>query len=269
MWGRGATAPCAGAFIELAERLADRVRIIVTGYFRTGFEVVEKADLTPVTVADREAEAAMRAAICEAFPEHGIVGEEFGAERAEAEHVWVLDPVDGTKRFVTGNPQFGTLIALLRGGRPILGVIDMPCLEERWVGAAGRPTIHRDRAGSREVRVRPCAALSAAALYATSPQMFEGPDFDAFERLRRALRMTLYGGECYAYGLLASGFVDLVVEADMAPYDYLPLVAVVEGAGGRITDWRGRPLGLQSDGRVLAAGDPGLHQAAQRLLARP
>ena len=174
-------AHCPEAFIELAERLAERARSIVAGYFRTGFEVADKADRTPVTVADREAEAAMRAAIAEAFPEHGIVGEEFGAERAGAEHVWVLDPVDGTKRFVTGNPQFGTLIALLRDGRPILGVIDMPCLDERWLGAAGRPTIHRaihrDRAGSREVRVRPCAALSAAALYATSPQMFEGADF--------------------------------------------------------------------------------------------
>ena len=260
-------ADCPDAFVALAERLADRARSIVTGYFRTAFTVEAKADLTPVTVADREAEAAMRAMIAEAFPDHGVVGEEFGAERADADYVWVLDPVDGTKRFITGHVQFGTLIALLREGRPILGVIDMPSLEERWLGATGRPTIHRDRKGAREARVRPCAALSEAALYATSPHMFEGADHDAFEALRGRVRMIAYGGECYAYGLLASGFVDLVVEADMAPYDFLAMVAVIEGAGGRVTDWRGRPLGLETDGRVLAAGDSGLHEAARRILA--
>ena len=259
---------CPEPFVELAERLADRAREIVARYFRRDFEVEQKADLSPVTVADRETEAAMRAMIAEAFPDHGVLGEEHGIERGDARYLWVLDPIDGTKRFTTGHPQFGTLIALLADGRPILGVIDMPQMGERWLGAAGRPTAHRDRRGSGTARTRACGALGAAALYATSPQMFEGADLAAFERLRKAVRMPLFGGECYAYGLLASGFNDLVVEADMDPYDYLSHVAVIEGAGGVITDWQGRPLGLESDGRVLAAGDPALHRAAVELLAR-
>ena len=253
--------------MDLAVKLADRAREITGRYFRGDFEVEQKADLSPVTVADRETEAALRAMIAEAFPEHGILGEEHGAQRTEAEHVWVLDPIDGTKRFTTGHAQFGTLIALLHRGRPILGVIDMPQLDERWLGAAGRPTTHRDRRGSHEARTRPCAELASATLYTTAPQMFEGADYEAFERLRETVKTGLYGGECYAYGLLASGYNDLVIEADMDPYDYLSHVAVVAGAGGVVTDWQGAPLGLGSDGRILAAGNAALHRAALDLLA--
>lgn len=260
--------PCPEAFVDLAERLADRAREITGRYFRRSLEVERKADLSPVTVADRETEAAMRSMIAAAFPDHGIVGEEQKAERADARFLWVIDPIDGTKRFVTGHAQFGTLIALLDRGRPILGVIDMPQLDERWLGAAGRPSVHRDRRGIRAARTRACAGLAAASLYATSPEMFEGADHAAFERLRDAVATPLYGGECYAYGLLASGFTDLVIEADMDPYDYLSHVAVISGAGGIITDWQSRPLGLESDGRVLAAGDAAVHRAALDLLAR-
>ena len=259
---------CPDAFVQLAQTLADRARAITGRYFRGAFEVEQKPDLSPVTVADRETETALRAMIAEAFPEHGILGEEQGADRADADHLWVLDPIDGTKRFTTGHAQFGTLIALLHRGRPILGVIDMPQMDERWLGAAGRPTSHRDRRGTRTARTRDCQELGAATLYTTAPQMFEGADFEAFERLRETVRTPLYGGECYSYGLLASGFNDLVVEADMDPYDYLSHVTVVEGAGGLITDWQGRPLGLDSDGRVLAAGNAALHRAALDLLAR-
>ncbi len=259
-------APCPEAFVTLAERLADAAGEIARGYFRQALEIEHKDDESPVTVADREAEAAMRALIAASFPDHGVVGEEHGAERSEAEYVWVLDPIDGTRRFLSGHVQFGALVALLRAGRPLLGVIDMPAMGERWIGAAGRPTTHRDRDGSREARVRPCAALAGANLFSTTPQMFPGADFAAFERVRVQTRQTMYGGECYAYGLLALGFVDLVIEATMGAYDHLPLVAVVEGAGGTITDWAGRPLGLESDGRVLAAGDPRVHAAAMALL---
>ena len=261
-------APCPEAFVDLARRLADRAREIIGHYFRGDFEVEQKPDLSPVTVADRETESAMRSMIAETFPDHGILGEEYGAERTDADYVWVLDPIDGTKRFTTGHAQFGTLIALLHHGRPILGVIDMPQMDERWLGAAGRPTSHQDRRGTRAAMTRPCTDLAAAALYTTSPQMFEGADFEAFERLRMAVRTPLFGGECYSYGLLASGFSDLVIEADMDPYDYLSHVAVVTGAGGIITDWQGQPLGLESDGRVLAAGTARLHRAALDLLAR-
>ncbi len=258
--------PCPDAFVRLAERLAEAAGEIARGYFRQAIEIERKDDESPVTIADREAETAMRALIAESFPDHGVVGEEHGSERADAEYVWVLDPIDGTKRFISGHVQFGTLIALLHEGAPLLGAIDMPAMGERWIGAAGRPTTHRDRNGTREARVRSCAALAEATLFSTTPHMFPGADFDAFERVRKGVRQPMYGGECYAYGLLASGFVDLVIEATMGSYDFLPLVAVVEGAGGTITDWAGRPLGLESDGRVLAAGDGRAHAAAMALL---
>lgn len=261
-------APCPEAFVDLAKRLAEQARDITGRYFRHPLDIEDKADTSPVTVADRETEAALRAMIAEAFPEHGVFGEEQAAHLPDARFLWVIDPIDGTKRFITGHVQFGTLIALLDAGRPILGVIDMPQLDERWLGAAGRPSVHHDRRGSRAVRTRACAELAAATLYCTSPGMFEGADLAAFERLRAAVKTPLFGGECYSYGLLASGYNDLVVEADMDPYDYMAQVAVIAGAGGMITDWQGRPLGLESDGRVLAAGDPALHRKALDLLAQ-
>ena len=253
---------CPDAFVALAERLATAAGEAALGHFRAPLEVERKADESPVTIADREAEAAMRALIAEAYPEHGVIGEEFGPERAGADYVWVLDPIDGTRRFISGHVQFGTLVALLSGGAPVLGLIDMPAMGERWIGAAGRPTTHRDRNGTREARVRPCADLAEATLFSTTPHMFPGADFAAFERVRTRVKQPMYGGECYAYGLLASGFIDLVIEATMGAYDFLPLVRVVTEAGGVITDWRGRALGLESDGRVIAAGDPRCHAAA-------
>ena len=257
------TQACLEPFIDLAERLADASGAIVRRYFRTTIEVEDKPDESPVTVADREAEAAIRELIEEAFPDHGIVGEEYGAVRADAKYVWVLDPIDGTKSFITGKPLFGTLIGLLHEGAAVLGVIDQPVLGERWLGARGRPTT----LNGRPVHVRPCGELGRAALYATSPHMFEGADRQAFARVRDAVKLPLYGADCYAYGLLACGFADLVVEASLAAYDYCGVVAVIEGAGGVITDWTGAPLGLGSDGRVAAAGDRRSHERALELLA--
>jgi histidinol-phosphatase len=249
--------------LALAIEMADTVRPIVLGYFHADIGYDVKPDATPVTRADREVESVMRRMIETTFPEHGILGEEHGAVRTDASEVWVLDPIDGTKSFVTGKPLFGTLIALVRDGRPRVGIIDMPALNERWIGVEGRPTVFNGNAS----RVRACADISRAWLYATSPQMFVGDDAPAFERVRKRCSVTVYGADCYAYGLLARGKVDLVCEAQMAPYDYCALVPVVEGAGGIITDWSGRTLGLQSDGRVLAAGDPRTHAAAGALLA--
>ena len=258
-----AAAACPQEFLDLGERLVAASGPILRRYFRSGLDVETKADASPVTRADRESEAALRALIERAFPDHGILGEEYGPARTEAEHLWVLDPLDGTKAFITGKPLFGTLVALLRAGEPILGIIDAPALGERWVGAAGRPTVFNGR----PVRTRACAALSEAMLNTTTPDMFAGGDEAAFARLRGAVRGTHFGGDCYGYGLLACGFIDLGVEARMQPYDYLPLVPVIEGAGGRITDWRGAPLGLQENAHVLAAGDPRLHEAAAALLS--
>ncbi len=249
-------------FMELADGLADAAGTVVTRYFRTPMPVESKGDASPVTAADREAERAMRALIEGAHPDHGILGEEFEAVNPGAEFVWVVDPIDGTKSFITGKPLFGTLVALARGGRPVLGIIDQPVLKERWRGIGGRPTTFNGE----PARVRPCADLGDAILYATSPHMFEGADAEAFARVAAAVRHPLYGCDCYAYGLLALGHADLVVEASPKPFDYAALVPVVEGAGGIITDWAGEPLTLASDGRVVAAGDRAVHaQALERL----
>jgi histidinol phosphatase-like enzyme (inositol monophosphatase family) len=251
------------ALIALAERLADAGRQAARHHFRTPVAIDDKPDATPVTAADREAESAMRRIVEETHPEHGIVGEEFGTVRPHAEDVWVLDPIDGTKQFITGKPTFGCLIALVRRGRPVLGVIEMPALGERWVGAAGRPTLFTDAHGELAVTTRTCANLDAATLCATSPGMFaHDADNAAFVRLRDQTKLTLYGGDCHNYGLLAAGYIDLVCEAGMSYYDFAALVPVIEGAGGVITDWQGRPLGPASDGRVLAAGDLTLHAQA-------
>jgi histidinol phosphatase-like enzyme (inositol monophosphatase family) len=251
------------AYLDLAQRLADVSGAIARRYFRTRVAVDDKADMSPVTIADREAEAAMRRLIAETFPAHGVIGEEHGSDRADATHVWVLDPIDGTKSFITGRPLFGALIALCREGRPILGIIDCPALGERWVGTAGRPTLHQGQ----PVRTRACDALEKAALYCTTPQMFKGADFERFERVRKAAKLPLYGGDCFAYGLVASGFADLVIEGGLKFYDYAAFVPIFEGAGGLITDWQGKALGFGSDGRVVAAGDRRAHAQALSLLA--
>ena len=252
--------------IDLAETLADTAARVVMQYFRGSFDIDAKADASPVTIADKQAEAAMRAVIEAAQPDHGIIGEEMDDRNPDAELVWVLDPIDGTQSFVTGKPVFGTLIALLRGGVPIIGVMDIPALKERWVGVTGQPTTFNDE----KVGVRSCDTIDKAWLYATSPQMFEGDDFPAFERLREASWRAVYGAECMAYGLLANGWVDIVCEGTMDLHDFAPMVPIIEGAGGVISDWQGRPLGPNGDGdgTVLAAGDKAVHARALELLAR-
>lgn len=245
-------------FTALALKLANASRSEIITRFRTGIAVDAKSDSSPVTEADRAAERVMRKYINEAFPEHGILGEEFGTENADAEYVWVLDPIDGTNSFVTGKPLFGTLIALCRNGVPIVGVIDAPAVGERWLGAEGQHTRRNDH----PVQTRTCEGLDSAWLYATTPDMFEGANMDAFMRLKDSVWRTVYGGDCYAYGLLASGHVDLVCEANLGTYDFAALVPVIEGAGGVITDWNGEAVTMQTDGRVLAAGDKDIHAAA-------
>lgn len=247
----------------LAQRLADAARAVIRPYFRSRIGVERKGDASPVTVADREAEAAMRRLIEAAQPDHGIFGEEYGRVRDDARHVWVLDPIDGTKSFISGVPLFGTLIALLEDGVPVLGIIDQPISGERWLGVRGRPTT----LNGATVSTRACAALADASLFATSPDMFAGPDAAAFKALSQRAGLVRYGADCYAAGLLASGFIDLVVEAALKPYDYCALVPVIEGAGGVATDWAGAPLGLSSDGRVVYAGDRACHAAALAVIA--
>jgi len=245
--------------LGFAERLADAARPVVSRLFRAGAAITDKPDSTPVTEADREIERSLRALIGESHPDHGILGEEYGAERADADWVWVLDPIDGTKSFITGKPTFGTLIALCRQGRPVLGVIDHAATGERWVGAVG----HGCRLNGAPAETRPCPSLARARFSTTAPEMFQAATLD---RLRDAVHVMSYGGDCYQYGLIASGHLDLVVEAGMQPYDYCALVPVIEQAGGVISDWQGRALGLGSDGTVLAAGGQPVHDAAVALL---
>lgn len=254
---------CPTEWIALAERLADIARPIAKRYFRTPVDIVSKADDSPVTVADRSIEAAMRDEIEKVFPHHGILGEEHGSVRLDAEAVWVLDPIDGTKAFITGMPTFGTLIACCVEGKPVLGVVDQPIQGERWVGAAGRPTTYNGE----QARVSGRETLSESIFYVTAPETFEDSLYaKGFLRLRDGARLTRYSADCYAHGLLASGHVDLVAELGLQPYDYCALVPVIEGAGGVIADYEGKPLTLESEGRTISAASPALFDAARDLL---
>ncbi len=257
------TDACPADLVALALRLADTAGPVVRRYFRTPVAVDVKADASPVTIADRETEAAIRAVLAAERPGDGVIGEEYGNTGLEADLVWVIDPIDGTKAFITGRPMFGTLVALLHRGRPILGVIDQPVTGDRWVGAAGRPTLFNGA----PARVRACPDTQSAVLNTTSPDLFGRDDYAAFRRVAETVRLTQYGGDCIGFGLLAAGYVDLVIEAGLKIYDYAALVPVVEGAGGVMTDWAGAALGTDSDGRVAAAGDARAHAAALALLA--
>ena len=259
------TDSCAQEFIDFAETLADAARPVIRRHFRTPITVDAKADNSPVTIADRDAEAAMRALITGKYPDHGILGEEFGTENAAAEFVWVLDPIDGTRSFITGRPIFGTLIALVSNGLPILGVIDQAILGERWLGAAGRKTLFNGT----PVQTRRCPDMAAAVLGTTSPDLFDADRALAFRRVSGQSSMTIYGGDCYGYAMLASGFTDLVLESGLKPYDFCALAPVIAGAGGLVTDWGGNQITIASTGDVLAVGDPALLTPALALLADP
>jgi inositol-phosphate phosphatase / L-galactose 1-phosphate phosphatase / histidinol-phosphatase len=252
--------------IAFAHRLADAAAEVARRYFRTAVAIDDKDDASPVTIADREAERVMREIIAKERPGDGVIGEEFGKDRPGAARVWVLDPIDGTKAFISGNPVFGTLIGLAVGGAPVLGVIECPALGERWVGASGHPTSFRDRTGTtRPARSRACPDLARASLYSQAP-LADAATFACFDRLRHAVKRPMAVCDCYAYGLLASGSVDLVVEAGLGIYDFVALVPVIENAGGSVLDWRGNKITLDTDGRVIAAGDACLQGPARALL---
>src|ERR1700730_10421728 len=256
----------ASVFASLGDPLRTISGVAFLPYFRTSLGVEDKgstAGFDPVTAADRGAETAMRNLIKRNFPEHGIIGEEYGNERADAEYVWVLDPIDGTKSFITGMPAWGSLIALTRNGVPVFGMMHQPFIGERFSGDGGASK-YRGPAGKRELHVRPCPALSEAMLFTTSPLLMNAQDRAAYSRVESAVRLPRYGGDCYAYCMLAAGHVDLVIETGLKPHDIVALIPIIQGAGGIVTDWSGKTA--VSGGKIIAAGDKRVHAEALKLL---
>src|SRR5215207_3218192 len=253
-------------FAAFVDELAEASGEALLPFFRTSLAIEDKSrggPFDPVTAADRAAEGAMRALIQRTFPDHGIIGEEFGSEHTDAEYVWVLDPIDGTKSFIAGLPAWGTLIALTRFGEPVYGMMHQPFTRERFTGDGGASR-YRGPAGERALRVKRCAELSEALLMTTSPLLMKDADREIFGKVEGAVRLSRYGGDCYAYCMLAAGHVDLVLETELKPYDILPLIPIIAGAGGVITTWENGPA--HAGGRVVAASDKRVHAAALELL---
>ena len=265
-------------FAAFVERLAQISGEVILPFFRSAIAAEDKSRsglFDPVTEADRGAEAAMRRLIAQTFPAHGVIGEEYGVDRADAEYVWVLDPIDGTKSFVSGMPTWGTLIGLMHRGRPVYGMMAQPFTRERFYGDGKRARLRmlaptRSDAPpsewmSRTLRARACESLAQATLQTTSPALIRNEaDQAAYRRVESKVRLSRYGGDCYAYCALAAGFVDLVIETDLKPHDVVALAPIIEGAGGLITTWDGDDAA--KGGRILAAGDRRIYDEALRLL---
>ncbi len=254
-------------FSSFVNDLATHSGRAILPFFRTALSVGDKslgADFDPVTEADRAGESVMRHMIKQHFPAHGINGEEFGIENGDAEYVWVLDPIDGTRAFMSGLPLWGTLIGLTRHGKPGFGMMHQPFVGERFSGDGGAAHYEGPH-GARSLTTRDCPDLAGATLMATTPDMFTGEAAEAFARVQAQARLTRFGCDCYAYAMVAAGHVDLVIENGLKPYDIVALIPIIEGAGGIVTSWDGGdPTG---GGAIIAAGDRRVHEQAMRLLA--
>ncbi len=254
-------------FSAFVDELADVSGENILPFFRTALSVEDKSRgmrFDPVTAADRAAETAMRSLIRRSFPEHGVIGEEFGEDRADAEYVWVLDPIDGTKSFIAGMPAWGTLIGLTHFGAPVFGMMHQPFTRERFSGDGGAAR-YRGPAGDRVLQTRRCEALKDAVLFTTSPLLMSEGDRRTFARIEEAVRLSRYGGDCYAYCMLAAGHVDLVIETELKRHDIIPLIPIITGAGGIVTTWEW--TAPECGGRIIAAADERLHAAARAILA--
>jgi myo-inositol-1(or 4)-monophosphatase len=257
------------ALLDFAHELADASGAAIRPYFRQPLDVANKdarGGYDPVTAADKAAEQVIARAVAARWPDHGFIGEEHGTQRPDARLRWVVDPIDGTRAFIMGWPMWGTLIGLLDGATPILGLMDQPFTRERFWAARDASYMRTVDGGDRSIAARPCARLEDAVLSTTHPDLFDGEEIERFGRLKSSVRMTRFGGDCYGYCLLAAGFVDLVVEAGLKPYDIVALIPLIERAGGRISTWDGKPA--TSGGRIVAAGDPRVHEQAMAILAR-
>ncbi|MSP42631.1 MAG: histidinol-phosphatase [Alphaproteobacteria bacterium] len=255
------------ALIEFAGTLADAARAVILPHFRAPLDVANKKNdgrFDPVTVADREAEQIIRSRIMEEYPAHGILGEEFGSIPGSSGLTWCIDPIDGTRAFIMGVPQWGVLIGLHDGAAPVLGVMDQPFTGERFTGSRLGASVSRG-GKSIALRTRACPYLADAVLTTTHPGAFgKKSEHDAYLRVAAQVRMHRYGGDCYSYAMLAHGLIDLVIETALQPYDIQALIPIIQAAGGVITNWRGGPA--DQGGQVIAAGDARMHVAALELL---
>jgi len=253
--------------LAFAHRLADAAGELIRPYFRKRIEVADKGPAgfyDPVTEADRRAEETIRELIRAHYPQDGILGEEFGEVRGTSGYRWVLDPIDGTRAFIAGQPLWGTLIALEHRGKPVLGILDQPFLRERFVGT-GAQAILSQPGGTSELRTRSCPSLSDAVICTTHPMLhFNEKEREQYFRVERACRLSRYGGDCYAYALIAMGFVDLVIETDLKRWDVAAIIPIIEGAGGVVSDWHGDSV--IDGGNIVAAGDARVHAQAVNLL---
>jgi histidinol phosphatase-like enzyme (inositol monophosphatase family) len=253
--------------VQAAEAALDASGAVIRPYFRAGVLADDKSDESPVTVADRLAEETLRRVLSQAFPDFGILGEEFPDHNLSAKHVWVIDPIDGTRAFITGRTSFCTLLGLLEDGVPVLGFIDQPVTGERWIGGRDAAARFKGNFGGR-IGPRPVATLAQAELSSTAPEMFVDDGAARFAKLQAQCKRVYWGGDAYAYGLLALGQIDIVAECGLKPWDWAALAPVIEAAGGVVTDWAGEKLRLGSDGSVLAAANAALHSAALKALSR-
>ncbi len=250
------------AEIEFAHRIADEARVIALKYYRHWHGLQMKSDHSPVTLADREIEQLVRAGIEAGFPGDGVFGEETGITGGNRDRLWIIDPIDGTGAFATGNPLFGLLLGFCVAGQPVVGMLDAPVMGERWIAVRGQGATMNGTPCRTSGRTRlEEAAISCTAFHAYGPK-----ERASFQAVSDRAALTRLGGDCYAFGLVALGHLDAVVECELQPYDYLPLVPIIEEAGGRMTDWQGNRLTTSSEGRVVAAASAELHEQIMGVL---
>ncbi len=254
-------------YLDFAQQLADSAREITLSYFRQPLGIEGKADGSPVTVADKKTEAALRQRIGQRYPDHAITGEEQAAKPGTSHYEWIIDPIDGTRSFISGYPLYGTLICLLENGAPVVSVIDMPALDERFYASVDSKTTYRKGQYENFASTGSCHQLAEAMLFSTDYGMFTAAEQRIADALRKRVGMVRYNGDCYLYAMLSAGWIDIVLESDLKVYDFLPLRLIVEQAGGMISDWQGRPLSKESSGQVLATANATLHQQALAMLA--
>lgn len=257
-------------YTKFANNLANASGEVIKKYFRKKIDIEDKVDNSPVTIADKNTESVLRQMITEKYPDHDILGEEFGSKHSGSSLKWILDPIDGTRSFILGIPIFGTLIALIENGIPLLGVIDIPITGERWVGYKKNESFFyssKNYIESFRCKVSNQKSIENATLVATDPAMFSHLQKPFFDIVAQKVKMVRFGGDCYSYGLLASGFIDLIIEANMKVYDVMALIPIINEAGGIITDWNGKNFfDKQWDGSVLAAASSELHAKTINLL---